>query len=123
MEELLFYFKKVVFKNYNNFNGRARRKEFWMFFVVNVIVTTILSMIGGAISPSFGNTLTGIWSLAILVPNLALSVRRLHDIGKSGKLLLLLLIPLVGLIILLVLAAKEGDTGENEYGADPKSEA
>ena len=123
MDELLFYFKKVVFQNYTNFNGRARRKEFWMFVIANAIVATILSMIGGAISSTFGSVISGIWSLALVVPNLALSVRRLHDIGKSGKSLLIVLIPIVGVIILLVWAAKEGDTGENEYGADPKSEA
>lgn len=105
------YYIKVL-KNYANFNGRARRSEYWYFFLFNVIISMALTYIGAAV----GFALLGnIYSLAVLVPGIAVGVRRMHDVGKSGW---FLLIPIYNII----LAATAGATGENEYGADPKTE-
>lgn len=106
--------KSVITKNYVNFQGRATRAEFWYFFLFNFVVSFILGLLGRA-----GSTLSSIWSLAILLPQLGLGVRRLHDIGKNGWLMLLSLIPIVGWIILIVWWAKEGDPNENQYGPVP----
>ena len=100
------YYLKVL-KQYADFNGRARRKEYWMFVLFNAIVGTVLSMI----EP----TVYGIYSLAVLIPTIAVAVRRMHDVGKSGW---YLLIPLYNLI----LACTDGDSGDNEYGSNPKTE-
>lgn len=106
--------KSVILKNYINFEGRATRAEFWWFFLFNVLVGLILSLFGRV-----GTTLQGIWSLAILLPQLGLGARRLHDINKNGWLLLLSLIPVIGWIVLIVWWAKEGDATENQYGPVP----
>ena len=85
---------QLFFKNYTNFAGRASRSEYWWIVLLNILVSAVV----GAISP----TLAGLWGLVTLIPSLALCVRRLHDVGKSGWFLLIGLIPLVGGIILLV---------------------
>jgi uncharacterized membrane protein YhaH (DUF805 family) len=108
-----------VLKNYVGFSGRARRTEFWMFFLFNVIIAVILGIIGRLIHTSI---LTYIYDLAILLPSLAVGSRRLHDTGKSGWLQLLLIIPFIGAIVLIVLWALPGNVGANKYGPDPKAE-
>ncbi len=123
-----------VIKNYVKFDGRARRKEYWMFVLFNVIFSIVASIIDNVAGlnfssdySSYGMYSTGIiaslYSLAVLIPSLAVGVRRLHDIGKSGWWLLISLIPLVGGIWLLVLLATNGVVGENQYGPDPKAAA
>lgn len=111
------WYKKVVFENYANFEGRARRKEYWMFFLANIIISFVLGFVLGLvfalISPSLA-PLVNIYSLAVLVPSIAVAIRRMHDIGKSGW---YILIPIYNIILL----ATEGDKGTNEYGPDPKS--
>jgi len=110
------YFK--VLQNYVNFEGRARRKEYWMFFLFNVIGSVVLSIIDSALGFSKnGGTgiLGGIYSLAMFLPSLAVAIRRMHDVGKSGW---YILIPIYSFILLVT----EGDTGANEYGEDPKNE-
>lgn len=109
----------LVFKKYATFNGRARRKEYWMFVLFNSIAGAILSSIDTIIDYQIFSFLYG---LAVLVPGLALSVRRLQDINESWKKLFLVLIPIVGWIWLFVLAIKPGTVGENQYGPDPKNE-
>ena len=117
-----------VIKKYAEFSGRARRKEYWMFALFTFIISFIISFIDKAtglnISVSGGEIgiLNIIYSLFILIPSLAVSVRRMHDIDKSGWMLLLGLIPIIGGIILLVLHCKAGTVGENKYGADPKAQ-
>ncbi len=106
--------KSVILKNYVNFEGRATRAEFWWFFLFNFIVGAILGCLGKA-----GAWLSGAWSIAILLPQLGLGVRRLHDIGKSGWYWLIALIPIVGWIIVIIWFAKEGDPNENQYGPVP----
>ena len=101
-----------VLKQYGNFSGRARRKEYWMFVLFNVIFSTIATLI----SPK----LYVFYTLAILIPNLAVVVRRLHDVGKSGWMCLIALIPLIGAIWLLFLMLTDSNSGKNKYGANPK---
>lgn len=111
------YYISVLTKNYANFNGRARRLEYWMFVLFNIIVGVILAVLAAATNLVI---LPGIYSLAIMLPTVALSVRRLHDISKSGAWLLILFIPLVGGIWFLILTCTEGTAGANEYGEHPK---
>lgn len=114
-------------KNYANFNGRARRTEYWMFTLFNiiaVIVILVLAGILGSISETLG-TIMGlvyiIYVFAALIPGLAVSVRRLHDTGKSGWFILVAFIPLVGGIILLVLMCLDSMPMDNQYGPNPKA--
>lgn len=114
----------TVLKKYAVFSGRARRKEYWMYVLFGVlfsVVAIILDNVLGLASEESGYGLIYvIYGLATMIPGLAVSVRRLHDTGKSGWYFLVSLIPLIGGIWLLILMATAGDTGENEYGADPK---
>ena len=112
-----------VFHNYANFSGRARRSEYWYFVLFNLIVGVVLGIIDAILG---GDTLlvsviSGVYSLAVLVPSLAVCWRRLHDIGKSGANILWGCIPLVGVILLIVWYAKDTQPGENQYGPDPKN--
>ncbi len=113
-----------VLRQYADFSGRARRKEYWMFLLFNIIISFVLGAIDGFIgtySAQFGLGLFGgLYSLVILIPSLAVTVRRLHDTGRSGWTILLGLIPIVGAIILIVMLATEGKPGPNKYGANPK---
>lgn len=110
--------KKVVLENYANFDGRARRQEFWYYALAGLIIGVGFNILG-QISSIF-SILSVLYGLAVLVPGIAVSVRRLHDIGKPGILLLLILIPCVGFIILIVWAAQDSQRGPNEYGPSPK---
>lgn len=115
-----------VLKQYADFKGRARRQEYWMFFLFNVIAAFALVMVGGAIggaldAPAIAMIPYMIYILGVLIPGLAVSVRRLHDQNKSGWYYLVAFIPFIGGIWLLVLLATEGDSGPNQYGPDPKN--
>ena len=116
-----------VLKQYVDFNGRARRKEYWMFVLFNFIIAFVLGFIDGILGLQIGSgaqaigVLGLIYSLGVFLPGLAVSVRRLHDIGKSGWMVLIAFIPIVGAIWLLVLYCKEGDPGDNQYGPNPKA--
>lgn len=103
---------KLFFIHYADFKGRSRRSEYWWAWLFTALVAGVLSAIVPALS--------GVWSLAILVPSLAISVRRLHDIGKSGWWYLICLIPLVGSIILLVWSCKDSGP-DNQWGPNPKA--
>jgi uncharacterized membrane protein YhaH (DUF805 family) len=112
----------AVFEKYAVFIGRARRREFWTFFFVNLAIGLSL----GALSryADVGRLFyvaSGLFSLMILLPNLAVSVRRLHDTNRSGLWLFLGFIPLIGLIVLIVWAVQEGTHGRNRYGQSPKA--
>jgi len=108
-----------VLKQYADFNGRARRTEFWMFVLFNFIITMILTFIDSLIGTDF--ILSGLYGLFILIPGLAVAVRRLHDIGKSGWWIFIQLIPLIGSIWLIVLWAQDSEPVTNEYGPNPKT--
>ncbi|MDR0559206.1 MAG: DUF805 domain-containing protein [Prevotellaceae bacterium] len=115
-----------VFKQYADFRGRARRKEYWIFTLFNAIfmvAAVILDKIVGInIAEGYGifNLLVLLYGLAVFIPVLAVCVRRLHDIGKSGWMLLIGLIPMVGSIILLVWFFSDSQPGNNNWGANPK---
>ena len=113
-----------VLKQYADFSGRARRKEYWMFALFNLIfaiVAMILDNILGIAIDGVGyGPLYGLYILAVLIPGLAVAVRRLHDVGKSGWMILIALIPLIGAIWLLVLMVTDSNPGENQYGQNPK---
>lgn len=108
-----------AFKKFAQFEGRSRRKEYWMFLLFNLIFAVVLAAIGYVINSTI---LSNIYALIVLVPSLALTVRRLHDVGKSGWFLFIALIPLVGAIWLIVLYCTNGQPGENKYGPNPKGE-
>ena len=114
---------KTCFSKYADFSGRARRKEYWYFVLFNCLVQVVLSVIGmiifGTESSSSG-ILAGIYSLAALVPGLAVAWRRFHDVGKSGAFYFLGLIPFIGWILVLVFLCKDSEPGENQYGPSPK---
>ena len=128
----------VIRNNYANFSGRARRREYWMFSLVNAVVVLVLAglmAVGGlnlftgidpnnppAVSPLgwlFFAAYT-IYGLAVFVPSLAVTVRRLHDAGQSGWMYLLVLIPLIGAIVMLVFAIMDSKPGANKWGPNPK---
>jgi len=116
-----------VLKEYDDFNGRARRKEYWMFILFNIIfavIALILDFILVIAIEGIGyGPLYGLYALAMLIPGLAVSIRRLHDVGKSGWMILIYLIPLIGAIWLFVLMVTDSNPGENQYGANPKEVA
>lgn len=128
---MLEMYKKVVFENYANFKGRARRSEYWYFTLANVCISLSLIMGGSGIGAIFGflgeGAMTGFflflfYYLISIIPTLAVSVRRLHDTEKSGLVMLIGLIPSIGGIILLVFFCSEGTRGANKYGKNPKEE-
>ena len=104
------WYLKVVRDNYANFNGRARRKEYWMFCLFNCIISFGLGFIGGLTGITM---LSNIYALAVLIPSIAVAIRRMHDVGKSGW---FILIPIYNLI----LAVTDSESGENQYGGSPK---
>ena len=111
-------------QHYADFNGRARRSEYWYFVLFNFIISFVIGFTFGVIAgildmPALDNP-TYLWSLAVFFPGLAVSVRRLHDIGRSGWWLLLSLIPLVGAIILIIWCCFDSQPGANQYGSNPK---
>jgi uncharacterized membrane protein YhaH (DUF805 family) len=110
--------------NYANFTGRARRKEYWMFLLFNMIfafIAMIIDNILGRAAPELGyGVVYVLYALAVFIPGLAVTVRRLHDVGKSGWMYFIVLIPIIGAIWLLVLLVSEGDQTRNEYGENPK---
>ena len=113
----------AVLQKYVDFSGRARRKEYWMFALMNFIITIVLYGIDAIIGTGSGGVgvLGGLYSLAVLLPTLAVGARRLHDIGKSGWWLLIALVPLIGGLYLLFLAVQDSNRGDNAYGPDPKA--
>lgn len=113
-----------AFRKYAVFEGRAARREFWMFFLVNLIVQFIVAFMDSTTNSVIGNDvgILGIlYTLAVFLPYLSLTVRRLHDTGRSGLWVLIVLVPLIGLVVLLVLLALDGQPGENAHGPNPKT--
>lgn len=107
-----------VLKKYADFSGRARRQEYWMFTLIQSIIVIALVAVDFALGTM--PIITLVYTLGTLVPTLAVLVRRLHDLGKSGWWYFISFVPFVGGIWLLVLTATAGQPAPNEYGADPK---
>lgn len=117
-----------VLRQYADFSGRARRKEFWMYALINIIIYVvvmgIMAVVGG-FNPDSSLAITlmaiyGIYALAIFIPSLAVMVRRLHDTGRSGWWWFISLVPFIGNIVLIVFWVQDSDPGTNEYGENPK---
>ena len=123
------WYLKVMRNNYANFSGRARRKEYWMFVLVQTIVMIGLMILDSVLGLDF--ELQGIslgygylYLIGLIVhfiPSLAVLVRRLHDVGKSGWFYFIFLIPIIGVLWLLVLYCTEGQKQDNKWGPDPKA--
>jgi len=114
-----------VLRQYADFEGRARRKEYWMFVLVNLLIGCGLAILDSVLhwTTSLGyGRLSGFYEFAMLVPSLAVGTRRLHDIGRSGWWQLIVLVPFAGVIVLLVFFVLDGQPGPNAYGPDPKSD-
>jgi len=117
------YYLKVL-KDYATFSGRARRSEYWYFALFNFIFLIVATVIDNVAGTTVGALPYGVFYFlyvaAVLIPGLAVAVRRLHDVGKSGWMILVVLIPFAGAIWLLVLMVTDSNAGDNEYGANPK---
>ncbi len=113
-----------VLKKYAVFNGRAHRKEYWYFVLFNILVYVAFGFIDAMVGTFNGEDrtglLSGIYSLAILIPSIAVGVRRLHDTNRSGWWMLISLIPIIGAIVLIVYLASDSVSDENQYGLNPK---
>ncbi|GAA2771349.1 DUF805 domain-containing protein [Streptomyces showdoensis] len=107
-----------VLKKYAVFTGRARRQEFWMFVLFNLLAAIVVVIIDAALGTY--PLLYAIYGLGVLLPSLGVTVRRLHDTGRSGWWILIDLVPLVGAIILIVFLATEGEAQQNAHGPNPK---
>ena len=112
-------------KKYAMFGGRSRRKEYWYFTLFYVLITLVLAAIDNVIgtwsSSSSVGLLSGIFILALLLPGIAVTVRRLHDIGRTGWWYLISFIPIIGTLVLLVFTVQDGTAGSNNYGSNPKT--
>lgn len=107
-----------VLRQYADFTGRARRKEYWMYLLVSVIISVVLAILDGILGISLLGVLYG---LAVLLPSLAVGARRLHDTGRSGWWQLIGIVPIIGSIVLIVFFALDGQRQPNMYGPDPKN--
>lgn len=118
------WYKKVL-SQFADFKGRARRQEYWMFVLVNIlfiIAAGIIDRVTGLANETTGiGPFYSLYVLAVFIPSIAVAIRRLHDTGRSGWWLALVLIPIIGGVWLLYLMALEGQRGDNQYGPDPKA--
>ncbi len=109
-----------VLKKYTAFDGRSRRAEYWHFVLFNFIISLIINFSSILIGKNISLAITVLFALLIIIPTLAVSVRRLHDTGKSGWWLLIGLIPIIGAICIIVLMCIDSNPGDNKYGPNPK---
>jgi uncharacterized membrane protein YhaH (DUF805 family) len=122
------FYMKCLKDKYASFDGRARRKEYWSFALFNAIIYFIFYAVGIFLAVStrsetlalivFG--ILGIYGLGVIIPSLAVTVRRLHDIGKGGGWIFISFVPFVGGLILLVFTLLDSEAGENRFGSNPK---
>ncbi|HLY54648.1 MAG TPA: DUF805 domain-containing protein [Stellaceae bacterium] len=118
--------RKVLQENYANFQGRAARSEYWWFFLFVIIVDIAVSILSGILGAVLGNTgamigslISIVFLLAIIVPGIAVTVRRLHDLDRSGWWIFISLVPLIGPILLIIWYCTKGSLGPNRFGNDP----
>lgn len=109
-----------VLKKYAVFHGRARRKEYWYFVLVNFIIGFVLSFIGAYAGLAPVRDPGFIYTLFVFIPSIGVSIRRLHDTGRSGWWLFISLIPFIGAIIMLIFTVTDSQEGTNQYGPSPK---
>ena len=114
-----------VLRNYANFSGRARRSEYWYFVLFTSLAVGVLAglstfFFGENSTHNIFTVLSSLFSLAVFIPNLAVTWRRLHDIGKSGANYLWVLLPVIGGIMVLIWTLKDSQPGDNQYGPNPK---
>lgn len=107
-----------VLRKYTVFSGRARRAEFWWFTLINWIISVVLQLIDNAVGT--GGILGGLYALGVLLPSIAVAIRRLHDTDRSGWWLLLVLIPIIGWLVLLYFYVLDSQPEPNQYGPSPK---
>ncbi|USD51642.1 DUF805 domain-containing protein [Vibrio sp. SCSIO 43153] len=116
------YYKVIL--NYTNFNGRARRQEYWYFTLVNVLVNLVMGIIDRVIGSVMQMDNFGffgvIYALFIMIPSIAVTVRRLHDSGRTGWWALIAFVPVIGILVLLYFLIQDSEEGSNQYGANPK---
>ena len=112
------YFKEAVTLKYKDFSGRARRREYWSYALCTFVIACVVGLIDGLIGQR--NILSLIVSLALLLPSLAISLRRLQDIGKPWQYILFAFVPIIGVLYLLYLGVQDSQPGDNAYGPNPK---
>ncbi|MEZ5554085.1 DUF805 domain-containing protein [Haliea sp.] len=121
------WYLDVLKNKYAMFNGRARRKEYWFFVLFNILASIALGIVDtitGTFNDEMGvGLLGGIYWLAVLIPAIAVAVRRLHDTGRTGWWLLLAFIPVIGGLVLLIFMVFDSEPGDNQYGPNPKLES
>lgn len=113
----------LALKKYADFKGRSRRSEYWYFVLFNILAVMAIAMISGILSSVIGDAafgLTAIYYIGIIIPSLAVAVRRLHDTGRSGWWYLIGLIPIIGGIVLIVFFCEDSKPGSNQWGPNPK---
>jgi len=114
-----------VLKKYAVFSGRARRKEYWMFVLFNIIFAIVAAFLDNILGIAIENVGYGplylLYALAVLLPGLGVTIRRLHDVGKSGWFILINLIPFIGAIWFLIVVCGDSNPGDNQYGPNPKA--
>ena len=130
MEQFNTYFIDTIKNRYAKFDGRATRSEYWYFVLFYFIISIVAAVLDTfVINPMLGATpeeaaaggfLQVIMALALLIPSIALGIRRLHDIGKSGWWLLIGFIPIIGLLVLIYFYVQDSQAGSNLYGLNPK---
>lgn len=120
--DLISNYINVIMTKYAQFDGRARRQEFWYVYLVNIAISLVFGILSRIPFIGFIFTIVmGLFGLATIVPMIALYIRRMHDLGKPGVWICVVFVPLIGAIWLLILAATEGQRGDNIYGPDPKA--
>ena len=112
------YFKEAVTLKYKDFSGRARRREYWSYALCTFVIACVVGLIDGLIGQR--HILSLVVSLALLLPSLAISLRRLQDIGKPWQYILFAFVPIIGVLYLLYLGVQDSQPGENAYGPNPK---
>jgi uncharacterized membrane protein YhaH (DUF805 family) len=118
------WYKQALLHNYATFSGRARRREYWYFALGNVLAIVLLTVVDLSVG-TYNEELeigafSGLYLLAVLIPSIAVGVRRLHDTGRSGWWLLLSAVPVVGALVILYFTVLDSEPGANEYGPNPK---
>lgn len=110
-------------RRYAEFGGRSRRKEYWFFVLFNVLISIALGIFDnviGTVNDMGSGFFSGLYSLGVFIPSIAVAIRRLHDTGRVGWWLLIALIPLIGAIVLIVFFVQDSESGPNDWGPSPK---